>query len=175
MWLYYNNTSSPVTEDHAQNAIGFAPHDHVHCRHEALAVAEEVCAARKLRMTPVRRKTLEILLENHNAMGAYDVLGRLDDAGLGSKPPIAYRALSFLVENGFAHRIERLNAFVACAHPGGAHDPAFLICRSCGTVAEAGEAPLAAFRDVAGEAGFKVERVALEAEGLCPECAAETA
>ena len=49
--------------------------------------------------------------------------------GFNSQPPVAYRALDFLVENGFVHKIERLNAFVACALPGTVHSPAFMICR----------------------------------------------
>lgn len=150
--------------------VGFAHHDHQRCSAQALLSAEQTCAQKGLRLTPTRRRVLEILAESHRAMGAYDVLDRLSAEGLGSKPPVAYRALNFLVENGFAHRIERLNAFVACACPGQAHNPAFLICRDCGIVAEAGDAPLAALRSVAAEAGFAVERTVLEAEGLCPAC-----
>ena len=114
---------------------GFAEHDHGNCVQSALAAADDACAVRKVQMTPVRRRTLEILLESHAALGAYDVLARLDKDGFGSKPPVAYRALTFLVDQGFVHRIERLNAFVACAHPGASHDPAFMICRGCGKVA----------------------------------------
>ena len=133
-----------------------------------MAQAESTCADRKVQLTPVRRRVLEILLESHAAMGAYDVLARLDAEGLGSKPPVAYRALGFLVEQGFVHRIERLNAFVACAHPGASHDPAFMICRGCGKVAEA--QANAALADPAAQSGFVVEQTVIEAEGLCPAC-----
>jgi Fur family zinc uptake transcriptional regulator len=139
----------------------------------ALDAADTACAARKVQLTPVRRRVLEILLENHSAMGAYDVLARLDAEGLGSKPPVAYRALSFLVDNGFVHRIERLNAFIACAHPGAHHDPAFMICRSCGTVAEA--QATSALAQPAKQSGFHVEQTVIEAEGLCPSCQPEIA
>ncbi len=134
----------------------------------ALRVADEACVARGLRMTPVRRRVLEILLEAHTAMGAYDVLDRLAGEGLGDKPPVAYRALAFLVEQGFVHRIERLNAFVACAHPGDAHAPAFLICRGCGSVAEDAAGDVMARS--AEAAGFLIEQRVVEIEGLCPEC-----
>lgn len=98
-------------------------------------------------------------------MGAYDVLARLDAEGFGSKPPVAYRALGFLLEQGLVHRIERLNAFVACPHPDGTgHAPAFLICRQCDKVAEVHGA-LAHLPD-----GFKVERTTVEVEGLCAAC-----
>lgn len=147
---------------------GFARHDHGTCVRHALLAADAACDAQGLRLTPVRRRTLEILLETHEAMGAYDVLARLDREGFGSKPPVAYRALTFLVEAGLAHRIERLNAFVACALPGDDHAPAFLICTSCGTVAEgAGED---AMQGPAAAAGFQIEQTVVEATGLCPAC-----
>ena len=107
-------------------------------------------------MTPVRLRALEILLEEHAAMGAYDVLARLNVEGLGSKPPVAYRALGFLVDQGFVHRIERLNAFIACAYPQDAHNPAFMICRCCGTVAEA-QAQSGTFAQSAAQTGFQIE------------------
>jgi Fur family zinc uptake transcriptional regulator len=114
---------------------------------------------------------LEILLEEHRAMGAYDVLARLTAEGQGAHPPVAYRALDFLVENGLAHKIERLNAFIACHHPGEAHRPAFLICRDCDSVAEAHVPPADGALGVEAKAlGFRIERTVIEAEGLCPGC-----
>ena len=95
----------------------FRPHDHARCRGQGLAKAREICAERGLRLTPARAFALETLLESHRAMTAYELLDRLREAGLGGQPPVAYRALDFLVEHGFAHRIERLGAFVACARP----------------------------------------------------------
>lgn len=146
----------------------FTNHDHAHCIRSAMTAAEASCAVAGLRLTPVRRRTLEILLEAHEALGAYDVLARLDDDGFGSKPPVAYRALTFLVDAGLAHRIERLNAFVACTHPGADHDPAFMICNRCGTVAE-GDAG-SALHTSAAALGFEIERTVLEVEGICPAC-----
>ncbi len=150
------------------NGSEFERHDHDACIRTALSAADAACKARSLRLTPVRRRTLEILLEAHEALGAYDVLARLDAEGFGAKPPVAYRALSFLVDAGLAHRIERLNAFVACAHPGADHDPAFLICNSCGTVAE-GEAQNA-LAPSAAAVGFEIDRTVVEATGICPSC-----
>lgn len=134
-----------------------------------MALAEAQLTAAGQRLTPVRRRTLEILLESHRALGAYDVLERLAAEGYGRQPPVAYRALEFLEEHGLAHRIRRLNAFTACMHPGEAHAPCFLICRECHSVSEAEGAPVAA--SVAQAAGgFAVERLTVEALGLCPAC-----
>ncbi|WP_425074058.1 Fur family transcriptional regulator [Sagittula sp. S175] len=150
---------------------GFEAHDHGTCINEGIEAAVTLCSEKGLQLTPVRRRVLEILLDRHRAMGAYEVLDVLRSEGLGSQPPVAYRALDFLVTNGFAHRIERLNAFIACAAPTEDHAPTFLICRKCSTVAEtpawrAGRV----LRNIASEVGFEVERVAIEAEGLCPAC-----
>jgi Fur family zinc uptake transcriptional regulator len=153
--------------------IAFATHDHTACAGDVLARADALSLAAGLRLTPVRRRTLEILLEAHRAVGAYEVLDRLASEGFGHQPPVAYRALDFLVEHGFAHRIRRLNAFTACMHPGESHSPAFLICRACDAVAEAPVAKVrAALEDAADAVGFSVERVSLEAVGLCPGCGA---
>lgn len=155
--------------------VGFDAHDHGACVATALAAAEELCTAEGLRFTPVRRAALEILLHEHRAMGAYDLLQRLHAEGFGAQPPVAYRALDFLVAHGFAHKIERLNAFIACAHPGAAHSPAFLICRLCDAVAEAQSAPArGALGEAARATGFRIERTVVEALGVCPACA-ETA
>jgi len=152
--------------------IGFDKHDHAFCISAGIATAEAHCQSEGLRFTPVRRKALEILLQEHRALGAYEMLDRLRDAGFGSQPPVAYRALEFLVANGFAHKIERLNAFIACAHPGASHSPAFMICRSCQSVAEAQSTPArGALGDAARATGFRIERTVVEAEGICPACA----
>ena len=152
-------------------ALAFQAHDHSHCSGELIRQAEDIAAARGARLTPVRRRVLEILLEQHRALGAYEVLDRLAQDGFGNKPPVAYRALDFLVEQGLAHRVARLNAFMACTHPGQSHSPAVLICRSCQTVAEApGTKIHTAIESASADAGFVVERTAIEILGQCPAC-----
>ncbi len=155
----------------APQPLAFRPHDHDICCSDVLLRAEKRAGDTDLRLTPVRRRTLEILLEAHQAMGAYEVLERLAADGFGSQPPVVYRALDFLVEHGFAHRIRRLNAFAACTHPDESHRPMFLICNSCDLVAEMDAATVQAdVRRSAGTSGFEVEQMNLEAVGLCPAC-----
>jgi Fur family zinc uptake transcriptional regulator len=164
----------PASSDPEPEA--FSPHDHRACRGRALAAAAAVCAERRLRLTPARAFVLERLLASHRAMTAYEILDALAEAGLGSQPPVAYRALEFLVANGLAHRIERLGAFAACTHAEAAHDAGFLICRSCRRVAEMPLArPAGAILEAAAAAGFAIERTVMEAEGLCARCRGEAA
>lgn len=164
---YYNTMSFAPAAD------PFVPHDHAGCSTRTLAQAMARLDRQGARLTPVRKRVLEILLESHRAMGAYDVLDRLAAEGFGKQPPVAYRALDFLVEHGLAHRVQRLNAFAACLSPNHDHAPAFLICRSCNRVAETDAAPVRdTLAEVAGAAGFTVERATIEALGQCGTCAA---
>ncbi|WP_254436767.1 Fur family transcriptional regulator [Ruegeria arenilitoris] len=170
IWNNMTSETHPVPVDETAT-VGFQKHDHESCVETALSTAEARCKEEGLRLTPVRRKVLELLLQEHRALGAYAILDRLREEGFGSQPPVAYRALDFLVQNGFVHKIERLNAFVACSHPGAAHSPAFMICRKCDAVAEAHSAPAKGVLGAAARAaGFEIERTVVEAEGICPDC-----
>jgi Fur family zinc uptake transcriptional regulator len=154
----------------------FETHDHRHCIAESLVDAERTCAEQGLRLTPARRRVLEILLEEHRALGAYDILDRLRAEGWRAQPPVAYRALDFLTSHGFAHRVEGLNAFVACTHGKDGHAPVFLICRACNRVTEAeAELTSGALGRAAKTAGFRIEQTVREAIGLCPACLATEA
>lgn len=164
------------TSPDAIDPVGFSPHDHAHCVASALRAAENRCAQDGLRLTKVRRKVLELLLQQHRALGAYAILDLLRAEGFASQPPVAYRALDFLSQNGFVHRIERLNAFIACSNPAAPHSPAFMICRKCNAVAEAVTSPQKGILGTAAKAaGFQIERTVVEAEGICPACQDPTA
>lgn len=153
------------------SAKAFAAHNHSQCAGKAMARAEALAAASGLRLTAVRRRVLEILLEEHRALGAYEVLERLARDGWSAQPPVAYRALDFLCENGLAHRIDKLNAYTACTEAGRRHAPVFLICASCNAIAElSGTGAARALRDEAASLGFDIEAMNIEATGLCPAC-----
>ena len=154
----------------------FRAHEHDGCVERGVTTAEELCAAKSLRLTAARRRVLEILLAEHKALGAYEVLAKLSENGEPAHPPAAYRALDFLVENGLAHKVERLNAFIACSDPHDGHRPVFLICRDCRSVAEATDTNNDnALRGMAERIGFQIENSSVELVGLCPGCHAGTA
>lgn len=150
----------------------FEPHDHDACAADAAAALERVAAVRGARVTPVRRRVFEMLWESHRPVAAYELLGRLRAEGLGSQPPSVYRALDFLIEHGFAHKLLRLNAFIGCAHPGEPHRPLFLICAGCGRVGELRNPDLhGALSTAAARQRFTLSDAAIEIEGYCLACA----
>jgi len=148
----------------------FAPHDHQECIDQALQRAEGLCRERDARLTPVRRRVLELLWQSHRPVGAYELLEQLQQEGKAS-PPTVYRALDFLQQLGLVHRLASLNAFVGCAQPGEPHSGQFLICRSCQASCELSATEVDRSIDLAtSAAGFAAEEQTVEILGLCPHC-----
>lgn len=137
----------------------------------ALDDAERRCDAAGQRLTAPRRRVLELLLTTGAPLKAYDLMAAFGgDAGEAAKPPTVYRALDFLERQGFAHRIESLNAYVACRLGAEGHAAGFLICDCCGAAVEIERAPADWVKAAADRAGYSLAAVTVEAHGLCPDC-----
>ena len=147
-------------------------HDHDRCASDAIAHAETICASRKERLTPIRRRVLEALLATHVPLGAYELIDRLAVRGERPAPITIYRALDFLRDNGLVHRIESRNAFVACVNNHASGDlVVFLICEHCGAVGEAASAAVAdQLKAAARSAGFTPKAPVIEIGGVCAHC-----
>lgn len=147
-------------------------HDHAQCVAGAVARMEACCAAKGLRLTPLRRNVMRILAGSHVPLGAYEIVERLAREGESVPPMSVYRVLDFLVAERLAHRIESRNAFLACAHAHEADEVVvFLICEQCGLTKEV--ASHAVGRDLAWAArasGFTPRQRVLEIAGRCARC-----
>src|SRR5579864_7969497 len=146
-------------------------HDHDRCTSAAIAHAEEQCAAREQRLTPIRRQVLEALLASHKPLGAYEIVDLLP-GDVRPAPITVYRALDFLRDNGLVHRIASRNAFVACVHDHAGDDlVVFLICERCGAVGEAASTSVAeALKASSRAAGFSPKSPLIEIAGICSHC-----
>lgn len=164
----------PEADD--SGAGGPAPgHDHRRCQSQALEHALAEAEARGLRLTPLRRTVLELVAESHRPVGAYAVLERLAARraaeGARAAPPTVYRALEFLLAAGLVHRIDSLNAFIACFAGPAAHGSVFLICEACREVREIADAGVAdGLAALAQREGFRPSRQIVEVQGRCPAC-----
>jgi Fur family zinc uptake transcriptional regulator len=139
-----------------------------------LRAAEARCLAHGQKLTPARRRVLELLMQAGQPVKAYDLISAFGDGDGGAagaaKPPTVYRALEFLEREGLAHRIESLSAYVACSGEPGDHAAAFLLCDCCGRTEEIAAPVDAALRGLAAQAGYTIQTVAIEAHGLCAAC-----
>jgi len=148
-------------------------HDHKVCLDRSLSRAEATYARQGGRLTELRESVLKELAKSHKALGAYDIMRRIEQGGRAIAPISVYRALDSLVAAGLVHRLESANAFVACH---GSHDRTrpvlFLLCERCGTVAESPAPELVrSLGTAARQADFALTRPTLEARGLCSHCA----
>ena len=155
------------------------PEHHVHDADDFVAAVERACSERGLRLTPIRARVLQLVADAGKPIKAYDLLegirlDRGDDAPGSAAPPTVYRALDFLLANGFIHKLESINAFVACHHPNAIrHSVPFLICEGCNTATELEDASIVSALDAAARSlGFAPQAQTLEVHGLCARCAA---
>jgi len=153
--------------------------------------AAAFCLSRSQRLTEQRRQILGLILESPRPSGAYDLLDRLRQDGKPAAPPTVYRALDFLTAQGLVHRIERLSAFIGCAHMlaaeghegcdhshphHGIEAVQFLICTQCRRAFEITDGRIrGAIEAAAAGAGFRPAAATVEVEGICADCAAATA
>ncbi|WP_375595152.1 Fur family transcriptional regulator [Algihabitans albus] len=155
---------------------GATPHSPKGCHHELaeiLTAAEALCAERGRQLTTLRRRVLELIAEQDHPVGAYELIDRLSAERGRTAPPTVYRTLEFLQAEGLVHRIESLNAFVACPHPDRPHATQFLICRTCGATLELHDPAVAAtIAEHAARSGFSVDRQIVEVTGRCTACQA---
>ena len=139
-----------------------------------LAAADGRCIDAGQKLTPPRRRVLELLLGAGQPVKAYDLIASYGQDGAPAKPPTVYRALEFLARQGFVHRIESLNAYVACRHSasetGDNHGAAFLICDCCGVTREMEPFLMEGVEQAAAHARFAIKSITLEAHGLCGDC-----
>ncbi|TEW53196.1 transcriptional repressor [Psychromonas sp. RZ22] len=143
--------------------------------HPLLARAIDICKSKKLRFTPVRQQVFTLMAEHKGAISAYDLLAKLQDFDSNAKPPTIYRALDFLLENHFIHRIESLNSYLMCCHLGCEHPMQLLICDHCKQVIELSDPIIdETFSSKASQFGFKITNKILEAHGICKNCIGNT-
>jgi Fur family transcriptional regulator, zinc uptake regulator len=158
------------------NDFASAEHDHDRCISEAVATAATLCKRRDVRLTDLRRRVLELVWRAHDPIGAYALLELLRQDGRSAAPPTVYRALDFLLEQGFVHRVESLNAYVGCVQPGEPHVCQYLICRGCGLAQELNDRRITAVITAAAqEKDFEVRSQTIEVMGLCGRCHREIA
>jgi Fur family zinc uptake transcriptional regulator len=137
----------------------------------ALTRAQRICAVRGARLTPVRRRVLELILLSDQPTGAYALLAQLQRGRGRLGPPTVYRALEFLLAHKLIHKIETSSAFIACGDVEHPHESQFMICEDCGATEEIRDDEIVhSLRRLGERRGFAVARQVIEARGLCPAC-----
>lgn len=143
---------------------------------DSIKTFEEYCDTHDLRVTPPRMTAFKIVHSTKTPITAYEVLEEMGKTLKSPKPPTAYRALDFLAEHGFVHRIESLNAYVPC-DVNHKHDGSqFMICDSCESVEEIHLCHLPQkLQDKVDAEKFTMHHWNVEVHGTCAKCSTRPA
>jgi Fur family transcriptional regulator, zinc uptake regulator len=138
----------------------------------AMAQSEAICRANGARLTRIRRNVLEALYSSHKPLGAYELADLLSPSARRMAPITVYRALDFLIEQGFVHRLASQNAYIASPNEHEERESVtFLICENCGGVDEATSPALSgALTELLAAQGFQPKGKVLEITGRCSHC-----
>ncbi len=114
---------------------------------------------------------LRVLRSATSPMTAYQILAAARSEQIAAATTV-YRSLARLTKNGVAHRLESMNAYVACSDCGHHHGPVvFAICRDCGRVDELSDRDAVERLTVdAHRLGFTVDTAMIELSGRCASC-----
>ena len=124
------------------------------------------------KLTKNQALVMKTLSKTPGPLSAYTILDKLRSNGFRA-PLQVYRALEKLLDYGMVHRLESMNAFVACRHPEGKTQSmvAFTICGSCGEVTEISDDSFdRRLHDLATTTGFSLRKSTVELLGLCNAC-----
>ena len=124
------------------------------------------------KLTKNQALVMKTLSKAAGPLSAYTILDKLREQGFRA-PLQVYRALDKLLDYGMVHRLESMNAFVACQHPEGETQVmvAFTICDSCGEVAEISDNSFdRRLQDLANTMDFTLTKSTVELSGLCSTC-----
>ena len=121
-------------------------------------------------LNETQKRVHRILSSAQNPLSAYEVLDKMRAKGAVT-PPTVYRSLDKLIEKGLAHRLESLNAYVACKHPHHHEMAAFAICDSCGGVTEFSDGQISERLSQWSEGhAFCAKKMTVEIRGRCESC-----
>ncbi len=139
-----------------------------------LSSVQTRCQHQGASLTPIRQDVLALLYQHPHGLKAYDLLAQMKQVRSNATPPTVYRALDFLMEQGLAHKIGRMNLFVACRHHSHQLPSLFLACPRCGAVSELAEPTLMqALLSHVSQAGHRLDSPEVEISAICPECCAQ--
>ena len=119
----------------------------------------------------IRQDVLSVLRRFDSPMSAYGVIGELRGLYPKIAPPTVYRALAALIKQGHIHRIESMNAYLACGREAHKKSAVISICNDCGAVEE-NLAPmiLEQLSRLLSQSGFAPSRHVIEVHGVCSSC-----
>ena len=138
---------------------------------KTISQIEKLLSSRGAKMTDQRKLVYGIISKSKKPLTAYEILSKMEKSIENVKPPQAYRAIDFLVEQELVHKIESLNVFVSCHAEHNHQGSQFMICDDCGDVQEVHLCSLPQpLQNKLDQTSFRLSRWNAEIHGVCHEC-----
>jgi Fur family transcriptional regulator, zinc uptake regulator len=138
---------------------------------DLLARAAAQCKVRGVMLSAIRRDVLSLLAQHDNGLKAYDLLEEIKKQRPNATPPTVYRALDFLVAQGFVHKLELLSQFVVCRHTSHDLPGIYMVCSRCRSVSDLRDEHLAQrLAESVRHAGHQLQSPDIEISTVCPGC-----
>ncbi|WP_445772578.1 Fur family transcriptional regulator [Shewanella sp.] len=144
------------------------------------AKAEKICHDNGVKLTVKRKNVLGVLLNSDKPLSAYEIADIYRTTHHETLAPMSvYRMLDILSELPLVHKLSSENKYLACSHITCSHThqvPQFLICKSCGKVAEKGiqASVIEALKESIKQADFQLLNSQIELQCICNDCAKST-
>ena len=129
-------------------------------------------------LTLTRRAVFDIVEKASKPLKAYDILSRLQHEKPNAKPPTVYRALHYLVEKGFLHRLKSNSTYSICQLEAKADESdesgvdILFVCQSCQSVSELTDPVFSLLLMQLSETqSFSLRERQVEVDGVCRLCA----
>ncbi|MCL6473320.1 MAG: transcriptional repressor [Firmicutes bacterium] len=127
--------------------------------------------SRGFRLTEPRKKVIRILSKAKGPLSPYEIQRLLRKENVALNHVTIYRALELLCSLNLAHRVITASGFMRCTLEDRHGCHRYMICRSCGSVAEFSDGSLCEREnEIASQMGFYAEQHIAESMGLCSKC-----
>lgn len=136
-----------------------------------LKQAELQCGKLNIKLTPIRKSLLSLIYEYSQPLTAYELLNLYRKSNPKAQSMTIYRALDFLQNNHFIHRLESKNSYKACETPQEQHNAYFLICEKCMKTQEVQSQTFThAVKKLETDNQFLLSKKQVELLGICKIC-----
>ena len=135
----------------------------------------EYLQARRMKLTPERRRILVSIFKMHTHFEADDLLFQMRKDGIRVSKATIYRTLPLLVESGLLRELHDDDRHTHYEHVYGHEHHEHLICLNCGKIIEFSEPTIEKMQDeICKQHGFAPIKHRYEILGYCDECSKDT-
>ncbi|MCR4667434.1 MAG: transcriptional repressor [Desulfovibrio sp.] len=132
---------------------------------------EKTCKDCGDRLTSLRKSIITLMINENRPLKAYEIIEKMRDNGKRLTPTTVYRVLDFLIEKGFVHRINYLNAFIICKENHKKSPYILFVCSSCeNTIEISNKNIIETIQDNINSIGCIADNECIEICGTCNSC-----